>query len=99
MTAKSVYRWMTRYITIPLLGMGCFVVYVCFINEDNSVLDRMKYDQRIEELNAQIEQHRDSLNYYVKLNQALDTDRATMERVVRENYHMQRQNEDIYVFE
>ena len=38
------------------------------------------------------------MNYYRSLNQRLDTDPQTLERIVREQYHMQRPNEDVYVF-
>ena len=34
-----------------------------------------------------------------ELNDRLDTDPETMERIVREQYHMQRPSEDVYVFE
>lgn len=99
MEAKSLYNWIKRYITVPLVGVTCFVIYVCFFNEENSVIDRMKYEQRIEELQAEIADNRDSLMYYRHLNTTLETDRENIERVVREHYHMQRPNEDVYLFE
>ena len=37
----------------------------------------------------------DTLLYYRRMNHALDTDPETMERIVREYYHMQRENEDV----
>ena len=43
--------------------------------------------------------NRDTLEYYNKLNHSLDTDPETMERIVRERYHMQRENEDVYIVE
>ena len=99
MEAKGVYNWAKRYITVPLLGVGCFVIYVCFVNEENSVIDRMRYEKRIEELRKEIAANNDTLEYYRHLNATLETDRETMERVVREHYHMQRPDEDIYIFE
>lgn len=99
MTAKGLYNWCKRYITVPLLGVIFFLGYVCFFNDENTILDRMKYERRIEELKAEIADNQDSLIHYRNLNRNLETDRANIERVVRENYHMQRTNEDIYVFE
>lgn len=99
MKAKNLYDWAKRYITAPLVGVVCFVVYVCFFNENNSVIDRMKYQQRIEELQAEIAHNQDSLDYYRNLNANLETDRENIERIVREKYHMQRPQEDIYIFE
>ena len=37
------------------------------------------------------------MQYYRRLNASLDTDPETLERIVREHYHMQRVNEDVYV--
>lgn len=99
MSAKGVYNWFKRYITVPLLGVICFVVYVCFFNEENSVLDRMRYQERINELKAEIRINIDSMEYYHNLNARLETEPEDMERVVREHYHMQRTDEDIYIFE
>lgn len=98
MTARSLYDWGKRYITVPLLGVTFFLGYVCFFNDENTILDRMRYERRIEELKAEIADNRDSLNHYKNLNNSLETDRDNIERVVRERYHMQRDNEDIYLF-
>ena len=37
--------------------------------------------------------------YYLRLNRSLDTDPQSLERIVREKYHMQRPNEDVYIIE
>ncbi len=58
-----------------------------------------EYNDMIVELEKEIQQNRDTLQYYQKLNNRLDTDKETMERIVREQYHMQRPNEDVYIFE
>lgn len=99
MDAKNLYNWGRRYITIPLIGLILFVTYVVFFNDQNSVLDRVKYQQEIQRLEAEISDNLDSLSHYRTLNAALETDRDNIERVVREHYHMQRPNEDIYIFE
>lgn len=99
MKARQLYDWGRRYITVPLLGVIIFLGYVCFFNDENTILDRMKYERRIEELKAEIADNRDSLYHYHHLNVSLETDRENIERVVREHYHMQRDNEDIYLFE
>lgn len=98
MDVKGAYNWCRRYVTLPLLGVVCFIVYVLFFNE-NSIMDNMRYDDEIDRLRAEIKMNRDTLEYYRRLNRNLDTDPATMERIVREQYHMQRANEDVYVFE
>jgi len=59
----------------------------------------MEYEEEITRLKAEIKQNNDTLEYYQMLNNSLSTDREEMERIVRERYHMQRTNEDVYVFE
>jgi hypothetical protein len=73
-----------------------FVVIVLFFNE-NSFLKSVEYTSRINELREEIKDNEDTLRYYQQLNHALDTDPETMERIVRENYHMQHENEDVYI--
>ncbi len=98
MDVKTLYNWCKRYITPPLIIVVCFLVYVLFFNE-NSFMDRMRYDDEINRLKAEIKMNNDTLNMYRQLNHNLEHDPATMERIVRENYHMQRVNEDVYIFE
>ena len=58
-----------------------------------------EYNDRIVSLKEEIKQNTDTMQYYRELNDRLNTDKETMERIVREQYHMQRANEDVYVFE
>lgn len=93
---KGVVAWCRRYLSPTLLVVVAFVFMLLFFN-DNSVMRSLEYGKRIEELKLEIQQNRDTFLYYDALNRALDTDRETMERIVRERYHMQRPNEDVYV--
>ena len=72
------------------------IVYILFFF-DNSVSETYMYDRQIDSLNMAIRQAGDSLDYYRNLEQRLNTDPAAMEQVVRENYHMQRPDEDVFV--
>ena len=56
-----------------------------------------EYDSEIERLRKEIKQNEDTMNYYRDLNNRLSTDRTTLERIVREQYHMQRPDEDVYL--
>ncbi len=99
MNAKKLFEWGRRYVTLPLVGVVCFVVYMWFFNDENSVMTRMEYQNNIDDLNAEISSNNDSLEYYHRLNASLETNRDDIERIVREHYHMKRDNEDVYVFE
>ena len=57
----------------------------------------LQLQNQIDELRAEIKENNDTMQYYLRLNHNLDTDPATLERIVRERYHMQRPNEDVYL--
>lgn len=75
-----------------------FVIFVLFFNE-HSVMKSMEYSREIDRLEKEIKMKTDTIIKYKDLNDRLEADPVTMERIVRENYHFQRPNEDVYVFE
>ncbi len=90
--------WLRRYLAIPtLFGIGV-MVYLMFFGE-YSVFERIEYQEKIDSLTTCLKQERDTLNHYRDLNQRLSTDPELMEKVVREQYNMNRPNEDVYVIE
>lgn len=95
---KNFTRWCRRYISITLIAVVALMVFVLFLN-DNSVVRTYQYQQEIGRLNDEIRAYTDTLNYYIEQNSRLETDRATMEKIVREQYRMQRLNEDVYIIE
>lgn len=95
---KRIFKWCRRYFSFTLLAVVAFVVFMLFFNE-YSVMKTMEYKREIEELKAQIKLNRDSTEYYREQNARLRTDPATMEKIVREQYHMQRADEDVYIIE
>ena len=97
-TLVKIYRWCRRYISLTLIIVVTYVVYMVFFDE-HSVLEKMKLEEEVKELKIQIKHYSDSLNYYTKQFQLLNTDVETMEKIVRENYHMQHPDEDVFVFE
>lgn len=95
---KNSVAWSRRYLSLTLIVVIAFVLFVLFFNE-NSVMKSIEYTQQINELKRQIDNNRDSFELYRSLNHSLETDPETMERIVRERYHMQRENEDVYIVE
>lgn len=94
---KEFINWCRRYLSFTLLAVVAIGGIVLFFNE-NSVLRTVSQEKRIEELQASIRQATDTLEYYRSLNRSLQTDKEAMERIVREQYHMQHPDEDVYVF-
>lgn len=92
------FRWIRRYVSLPLLLVVAYVVFIAFFNE-NSYFKSMEYQEQIDELTAEIKENNDTMAYYRQLNKNLASDPAELERIVREHYHMQRPGEDVYVFE
>ncbi|MCM1348251.1 MAG: septum formation initiator family protein [Firmicutes bacterium] len=93
---RTFLQWCRRYISASLIVAIGLIVYILFFS-GNSVFDTYKYDRQIDALNQAIRETGDSLDYYRTLEQRLNTDPAAMEQVVRENYRMQRPDEDVYV--
>lgn len=91
-------NWCRRYLSFTLLGALIVLAIVLFFNE-NSLVRTIDQEQRIDELQALIEDANDTLTYYRDLNRQLNTSRETMERIVREQHHMQHPDEDVYIFE
>lgn len=95
---SGAWRWTRRYITLPLLIAVAYIVFVLFFNE-NSYFKSMEYQEEIDRLEAEIKENNDTMLYYHRLNASLTSNPEELERIVREQYHMQRPNEDVYVIE
>lgn len=95
---NSLKAWCRRYLSLTLLAAVVIGALVLFFNE-NSLMRTMEQERRIDELQTRIQDATDTLEYYRALNRSLNTDRETMERIVREQHHMQRPDEDVYLFE
>lgn len=95
---SDIYTWSRRYLSLTSVAIICALVYVLFFC-DNSISDTYTYTKEIDRKQAEITANMDTIRYYESLLKKLSTDPETMERIVREQYHMQRPNEDIYIVE
>lgn len=73
-----------------------FGVYITFFSDYNYSRS-MEYDARIKDLKAQIKECDDSTAVYRERLRLLESDHETLERIVREEYLMKRENEDLYI--
>ena len=89
------WAWTRRYISLPLIVAVGYIVFVLFFNE-NSYSRSAELQDEIDRLHAEIKENNDTM---LQLTRTLDTDPQTLERIVREKYHMQRPNEDVYIIE
>lgn len=90
-------QWCRRYISFSLVVVIGVLVYIMFFTS-NSLPDTYKYQREADQLTHQIKMENDSLQYYRQLNISLTSDPKTLERLAREKYHMQRPDEDVFIF-
>lgn len=98
MKFQNMLLWIRRYISLWLVVVLAFVIYIYFYS-DTSIGSRSELEHRIDSLRTEIAAYTDSAAYYRRLNISLQVDPATMERVIREHYHMKHPDEDVYIFE
>lgn len=92
----SVWTFIRRHkYLITIVG---FIVIVGFVDE-NSWMQRVKYDREISELNKEIGKYRAEFDESTEKLNELATNPEVIERIAREKYLMKKPNEDIYVFE
>lgn len=89
--------WVRRRSHLPLLLVGGLVVTLLFLNEDTSVSLNMEYEREINSLKREISQCRDSAAYYRHHREALESGSGELEYIAREQYHMQRPTEDVFL--
>ncbi len=95
---KQKFSWIRRYIKLPFICVVAYLLFVLFFNE-NSIARSIELNEVIDSMKKEIKFYKDTTNYYIKLNEQLSNNPEAMERVVREKYHMNRTNEDVYIFE
>ena len=94
---RNLLGWGRRYISFTLLIVEAYLAFLLFFNE-NSMMRSIDLDRTIDSLRTEIRVNQDSLEYYKALNNRLSTSPEEMERVAREQYNMNRPDEDVYVF-
>ncbi|MDE6136205.1 MAG: septum formation initiator family protein [Muribaculaceae bacterium] len=95
---RKATAWMQRYMSLPTVAVLAVLVYIVFFG-DSSVARRVEYQQQIDSLQAEVAVVQDSVAHYRELNSRLASDPEAMERVVREQYNMKRDNEDVFIIE
>ena len=73
-----------------------FAVYLLFFHDYNYMMV-LKYDREIRDLKAEIKQSEDSFLIIRQRVESLNTDPEALEKIVREEYHMRRPHEDVYI--
>lgn len=96
-SVKKANFWVRRRSNIPVLLIGSIVVLLLFLNEDASVSLNMEYERQINEIKAEIKLNKDSAAFYRSRRESILQGTADLEYLAREQYHMQRPTEDVYI--
>ena len=87
----------------PRINKYWFVTIVFFIFTflvgDNSLMMRMKYDEKINQLEEEIRQCKEKIERDKAHLEMLSTDPESLEKFAREQYLMKRENEEVFVFD
>jgi len=87
-----------RYLAhrISWLLAAALFVYL-FILNDNNLYQRYQYDQKIQRLEQEIKDYEEELRRNRLRLQELQMDKDGLERFAREQFHMKRPNEDLFL--
>lgn len=94
---KRLNFFVRRRSHIAVIAIGALVITLLFLNEDASWQHNMEYQEQIKALNEQIQVCRDSARYYREQRERLLTGTEELEQIAREQYHMQKPTEDVYI--
>ncbi len=97
-SVQSSISWAKRFLPFSTIFILAFAGYILLVG-DNSLVMRMKYEHTIDSLRMELEAQRDTMLYFRRLNGNITRDADAMEHVVREQYNMKRDNEEVFVFD
>ena len=81
-----------------LITVVAFVAIIGFLDE-NSFIQRVKYQREISLLKGEIEKYRSDYEENTRKLNELNSNPEAIEQIAREKYLMKKPNEDIYVFD
>ncbi|MDE7382207.1 MAG: hypothetical protein K2N03_08815 [Muribaculaceae bacterium] len=94
---KKANFWVRRRSHLPIIIIGSIVVLLLYFNEETSMALNMKYEKEINQLREEIKSNRDSAEYYRIHRIAIESGKADLEYMAREQFRMQRPTEDVFI--
>lgn len=94
---KKMNFWVRRKSHIAPMLIGGVVIALLFFNDDVSWKNNMEYQNQIKELQMEIKACNDSAEWFRQRRQELLTGNEELEQIAREEYHMQKPTEDVYL--
>ncbi|MDD6227527.1 MAG: septum formation initiator family protein [Bacteroidales bacterium] len=96
---KKMNFWVRRRSHIAPLLIGGLVIALLFFNEDTSWKNNMEYQGQIKALQEQIDACNDSADWFRYRREKLLNGNEELEQIAREEYHMQKPTEDVFLLE
>ena len=94
---KKMNFWVRRKSHIAPMLIGGVMIALLFFNDDVSWKNNMEYQNQIKELQMEIKACNDSAEWFRQRRQELLTGNEELEQIAREEYHMQKPTEDVYL--
>jgi len=91
---KPIVKFTTNKYVIVLV---IFIIWMFFFDE-NSLLNHLEFNKEIKKLNTEKEYYQKEIKQDKELIKKLD-DKEELEKFAREEYHMKKENEEIYLIE
>ena len=95
--SKKAAYWFKRCANIPLLLIGVFFVGILLLNDDASFSRSVEFEHEIMRLRKEIKENNDSADYYRSRRLAIERGDEELEFLAREQYHMKRPSEDVFL--
>lgn len=97
--AKKSKSWRILGLTTYQFVILLVLIAMLFFFSDSSILKRMKYENEIKNLEAQIEYYRKQTEIDKEKLNELQSNKDNLEKFARENYLMKKENEEIFIIE
>lgn len=97
--SKKSKSWRILGLTTYQFVILLVLIAMLFFFSDSSILKRMKYENEIKNLEAQIEYYRNQTEIDKEKLNELQSNKDNLEKFARENYLMKKENEEIFIIE
>lgn len=94
---KKASFWIRRRSHLPMLIIGGVFISALYFDDETSVKLNMEFDRQINSLKKEIKLNKDSALYYRERREGIERGKADLENMAREQFHMQRPTEDVFI--
>lgn len=95
---RTLYKFVKPLLNKYLITVLVFLAFIVFIDENN-IIRRVEYEMQIREIKSEIRHYRKLSEDSQRKLDKLNSSKAELERVAREEYLMKKENEDVYIVE